>query len=185
MSRIWGAVCRLHSGYSTSVTKKCVIMLAHLVFGYLTGSPLVTEENYALAMNLLYMIEKYCPWFGKRLHECSTVDPCVIYGIWYLITFGRKNDTENFLAWFKKLTVIPLCLAVNLFYIGQPLYLTIFHNHYCKAMLCSSLFFTFFQQSAVVASKGIYSSERIYLSKNYQPRWQGNCLHFTSAKGLI
>lgn len=61
MSRIWGAVCRLHSGYSTSVTKKCVIMLAHLVFGYLTGSPLVTEENYALAMNLLYMIEKYCP----------------------------------------------------------------------------------------------------------------------------
>lgn len=35
--------CRFRSGCSTSVTKECVVMLAHLDFGYLTGSLLVTE----------------------------------------------------------------------------------------------------------------------------------------------
>lgn len=36
-------------------------------------------------------------------------------GIWYLITLGKKNNTEKFLVWLKKLKVIPTCLAMYLF----------------------------------------------------------------------
>lgn len=39
----------------------------------------------------------------------------VSYGIWYLITLGKKINTEKFLVWLKKLTVIYICLAMYLF----------------------------------------------------------------------
>lgn len=66
----------------------------------------------------------------------------------------------------------------------QPHYLPVFTaiiTKQCHALIYSLLF----QHSEVVASKVISAPLKNYLSKIIIPDEKGNCLCFTSAKGLI
>lgn len=97
----------------TSVTNECVVRLTDLDCGYLTESLLVTEENCWWIPGFIW--KKILPLIGLRGYLKVVLLIFVSCGIWYLITLGKKNNTEKFLAWLKKLKVIPICLAMYLF----------------------------------------------------------------------
>lgn len=80
----------------TSVTNECMVRLTDLDCGYLTESLLISEEN--CQMNTwLYMKENLAlDWARGYLKVVLLI--FVSCGIWYLITLGKKNNTEKFLV---------------------------------------------------------------------------------------